>query len=154
MLSTESALAAAIKVEEAKLKLMEEQLKPVPLVSPIAGIVSLVLRRSGETVVAGEPILRITATRPDRIRGFIRQPLLFEPKVGMMVEVRTRGDSRKTAQAKITNVGTAMEPLTPSLISAMHLPPAPVPEPGLRIEIAMPAGLNLRPGEFVDVVSP
>lgn len=154
MLTTDSALTAAIKVQDAKLKLAEQQLTPVPLVSPIAGVVSLVLRRTGEAVVAGEPILRITAAQPDRITGYVRQPMSFEPKVGMVVEVRTRGHLRKSAQSKITNVAAAMEPLTPTMISAMHLPPTPVPEPGLKIEVALPASLGLRPGEFVDLLSP
>jgi multidrug resistance efflux pump len=153
-LSTESALASAIKVQDAKLKLAEQQLTPVPLLSPIAGVVSVVLRRNGETVVAGEPILRIVAARPDRLSGFLRQPLPFEPKVGMPVEIRSRSTPRVSAASKIVAVGPTMEPLTPTLISAMHLPPTPVPEPGLKIQVAIPTGFVVRPGEFVDVISP
>jgi multidrug resistance efflux pump len=151
-LSTDTALAASIKVQDAKLKLAEEQLMPVPLVAPIGGIVSLVLRRAGETVVAGEPILQITAAQPVRLTGFLRQPLPFEPKVGAVVEVRSRTNSRQSAQTKITHVGPAMETLPITLVSAMHLPPTPLPEPGLRIHIALPEGMTLRPGEFVDVI--
>lgn len=153
-LSTQSALAAAIKVEEAKLKLAEQQLTPVPILAPISGVVSVVFRRSGETVVAGEPILRIVAPRPERLSGFLRQPLPFEPKVGLPVEIRSRVAPRVVASSKIIAVSPTMEPLTPSLISALHLPPTPVPEPGLKIQIAIPPGFAVRPGEFVDVIAP
>lgn len=152
--SSQSALAAAIKVQEAKLRLAEEQLTPVPLVAPIDGIVSLLLRRDGEAVTAGEPIVRITATRSERLTGFLRQPLPFEPKPGMAVQVRTRTPARLAATTKILQVGPAMEPISPSLLSAMHLPVNPPPEPGLRVQMAVPAGLPLRPGEFVDVTIP
>ena len=151
-LSPESALTAAIKVQEAKLKLTEEQLTPMPLVAPIDGVVSAVLRHPGENVTAGEAVLRVHATRSARLTGFLRQPLLLEPKPGMTVEVRTRNSARQDATTKITEVGAAMEPISPSLMAAMRLPPNPPPEPALRIQFAMPAGLALRPGEHVDVI--
>ena len=151
LLTAESALSAAIKVQDAKLKLAEQQLTPVPLLAPIGGVVSILLRRAGETVTAGEPILRITAERPERLTGFLRQPLPFEPKVGMPVQIRSRKTSRQTAESTIVNVSPAMEAISPTLVSALHLPPNPVPEPGLKVQIAIPNGFALRPGEFVDV---
>lgn len=151
-LSSETALASAIKVQEAKLQLAEAQLTPLPLVAPINGVVALLLRRNGETVIAGEPILRINATRPDRLVGFLRQPLSFEPKAGMTAEIRTRTLPRHFTTAKILQVGPAMEPITPTLVAAMRLPASPVPESGLRVEFTLPAGLPLVPGEHVDVI--
>lgn len=151
-LSGESALAAAIKVQEAKLRLAEEQLSPVPLVSPIDGVVSLVLRREGEVVVAGEPVLRVTATKPARLTGYVRQPLAFDPKPGMTAEIRTRSTPAKVALTTVTQVGVALETISPTVLAAMHLPPTPTPETALRVEFALPASLGLKPGEHVDVV--
>ena len=122
------------------------------MVVSIGGVVSLLLRRTDESVVASESILRITATKPERLSGFLRQPLPLEPKVGTEVEIRTRGNSRQVATSKILEIGAAMEAIPSTLVSAMHLPPSPVPEPGLRIQFALPAELKLRPGEFVDVI--
>lgn len=150
-LSGESALAAAIKVQEAKLKLTEEQLTPQALVAPIDGVVSLVLRRTGEAVAAGEPVLRVTAQKPERLTGFMRQPLAFQPKAGMAAEIRTRSLPAKVAQTSITAVGVAHEVLSPTMIAAMRLPAAPAPETALRVEFALPPGLDLRPGEHVDI---
>lgn len=163
VLSAKSALSSSIKVAEARLKLAEAQLAPRPLVSPIRGVVSLlvrrqgepaVARRQGEAVVAGEPILQVIATHPERLTGFLRQPLSLQPQPGMPVEIRTRAGKRISAQSRILHVGVGMETITPSLVAAMRLPPTPPPEPGLRIQIEIPAGLALRPGEFVDVVIP
>lgn len=151
-LSGESALAAAIKVQDAKLKLTEDQLMPLPLVAPIDGVVSLVLRRAGETVVAGEPVVRVTAPKSERLAGYVRQPLAFDPKPGMAAQIRTRNTPPKVAATTITHVGPALELLSPTVLTAMRLPPTPLPETALRIEFSLPAGLNLRPGEHVDVI--
>ncbi len=163
VLSAKSALDSSIKVAEARLRLAEAQLAPRPLVSPIRGVVSLlvqrqgqpaVARRQGEAVVAGEPILQVIGTQPERLTGFLRQPLSLQPEAGMPVEIRTRAGKRTVARSRILHVGAGMEPITPSLVAAMRLPPTPLPEPGLRVQIEIPPGLTLRPGEFVDVSLP
>lgn len=150
-LSPDTALAAAIKVQEAKLQLAEAQLTPMPLVAPIDGVISDVLRRQGESVTAGEAVLRIHAPKSARLTGFLRQPLSVEPKVGMTAEIRTRTNTRQVTTTKITEVGAAMEPIPAGLIAAMHLPTSPPPAHALRVQLALPAGLTLRPGEYVDV---
>jgi multidrug resistance efflux pump len=151
-LSGESALAAAIKVQEAKLRLAEDQLSPVPLIAPIDGVVGLTLRRAGETVVVGEVVLRVTATKPERVTGYLRQPLVIEPKPGMVAEIRTRTNPVKVAETTITYVGATLEAISPTVLAAMRLPPVPTPETALRVDFAIPSGLSLRPGEHVDVV--
>ncbi len=150
-LSAKSGLAAAIKVQDAKLKLAEEQLAPTPLVAPIDGVVSAVLRHPGEGVTAGEAVLRITAARAERLVGFLRPPMPFEPKVGMPAEVRTRASKRLVGTTKITEIGAVLEQMPGGIIAAMHLPSNPPPEHALRIHFTMPAGFALRPGEMVDV---
>jgi multidrug resistance efflux pump len=153
-LTTESALAAALKVEEAKLKLAEAELMPVPLTAPIDGVVSALMRRAGEAVVPADVIVRITSAKSERISGYLRQPLAMDPKPGMTVQVRSRASSRQSATTKILEVGPALEAIPLSLVAGMRLPPNVVPEPGLRIVLAMPAGLALRPGEQVDISLP
>jgi multidrug resistance efflux pump len=150
-LSGEPALAAALKVQEAKLRLAEEQLAPVPLVAPFDGVVTVVLRRAGETVMAGDPVLRLTSAKTDRLAGYLRQPLAFTPKVGMVAQIRTRGSAPKSASTKITQVGAALEAIPATVVAAMRLPPNTAIETGLRVEFAVPAGMDLKPGEHVDV---
>jgi multidrug resistance efflux pump len=146
-------LRAAVKQKEEQLGLIEAQLSPVPLIAPINGVVTSIYRRSGETVSAAEPILQVSATHSARIIGFLRQPLPFEPKPGMEVEVRTRTFLRRVGTARIAQVGAQLEPISPTLLAAMRLPVANIPTDfGLRVHITAPAGLALRPGEQVDLI--
>jgi multidrug resistance efflux pump len=123
-----------------------------PLIAPIDGVVSVLLRHPGETVAAGETVLRITSRKATRLTGYLRQPLPFEPEVGMSAEIRTRGAPRQAAMTKVTGVGGAMEAIPSSLLAAMRLSDKSGPEHALRILFAMPPGLALRPGEHVDVI--
>jgi len=148
--STDSALAAAIRVQEEKLRLTEARLGPVILRAPIDGIVSAIYRRSGENISAGEPILHIAEATPKRLVGYVRQPLAFEPRAGQPVEIRSRTMPRVVAHATIESVGAIMEPVPPTLLAALNR--ADVPELGLRVHIPLPPGLPLHPGECVDVI--
>jgi multidrug resistance efflux pump len=146
-------LRAAIKVQEEKLRLAEAQLSPIPLIAPIDGVVTLVHRQPGETVAAGESIFQVSATHSDQLIGFLRQPLSLHLKPGTTVEVRTRTLQRQTASATITHVGQLLEPISPTLLAAMRLPVSNVPtEFGVRVVVAAPRGLSLRPGEQVDLI--
>ncbi|MEY2878334.1 MAG: hypothetical protein RLZZ15_714 [Verrucomicrobiota bacterium] len=150
-LAGKAALDAALKVQEAKLRAVEQQLAPLPLIAPIDGVVTLLARRNGEGVAAGDAVARVLATKSDRVTGFLRQPMPFTPRAGQAVELRTRATRRVVAASKIIEVGPAMESVSPSILAAMHVPTNTPPPPGLRIQIAIPTGLKLVPGEFVDV---
>jgi multidrug resistance efflux pump len=146
-------LRASLQLQEEKLRLTEAQLKPVALVAPIDGVVTLVHRRAGETVAPGEPVFQITALTVETIVGFMRQPVGEGPKPGDTVEVRTRALPRRLATATVAQVGVQLEPLPPTLLAALNLPVSAVPtELGLRVHVAAPAGLALRPGEQVELV--
>lgn len=146
-------LRAAVKQKEEQLRLIEAQLSPLPLVAPIDGVVTLIYRRSGETVSSAEPILQISAIHSTRIIGFLRQPLPLEPKSGMEVEVRTRTFLRRVGTARVAQVGAQLEPISPTLLAAMRLPVVSIPTDfGLRVHVTAPEGLALRPGEQVDLI--
>ncbi|MDP3068954.1 MAG: HlyD family efflux transporter periplasmic adaptor subunit [Opitutaceae bacterium] len=151
--SPAQALRASIKLQEERLRLAEAQLRPIPLIAPIDGIVTLAFRQPGEVVVAGEPIFQITAAGSQHIIGFLRQPGATTPTPGTAVEVRTRSLPRRTGTAVIAQVGTHLEPITPTLLAALHLPVTnPPTELGLRMHVTVPTDLALRPGEQVDLL--
>ena len=132
-------LRAAIKQKEAQLRLIQSQLSPLPLIAPIDGVVTQLYRRAGENVASGEPILQISATRAERIIGFLRQPLPLEPKPGMEVEVRTRTFIRRIGTARVSQVGELLEPISPTLLAAMRLPVTAIPtDVGLRVHVTPP----------------
>lgn len=151
--AAEEGLRASIEQKEAQLRLLEAQLAPQTLVAPIDGVVTQLYRRSGENVTSGEPILQISATRSERIVGFLRPPFPLEPQPGMEVEVRTRTFLRRIGTARITQVGQVLEPISPTLLAAMRLPVTAIPtDVGLRVHVTPPQGLTLRPGEQVDLI--
>lgn len=152
--SEPSALRAGIAVEERNLDLTEAQLGPVPLISPIDGIVSAVLHREGESVPSGEPVLSISARTTDRIVAYIRQPLNFEPRVDAPVEVRLRSVRHSSGTGKILAVGTQLEPILGELLPQRGASGSAGPvEYGLPILVSIPPEVKakLLPGEIVDL---
>ena len=124
---------------------------PVALTAPIEGTITKIHRFPGDTnavVAAGEPIMTITAPRPDRLIAFIRQPMTFDPKPGMKVLIRPRARSHKTYEAMIDKVSPQLAPIRSEL-----LPPGQSRvELGLPIIIEkLPADLHLYAGELVDL---
>ena len=145
---TDDPMRAMLVLQDAKLRQVEAELSPVPLRVSMDGVITAVFYRSGESVTAGQPIVSIASVQPVRIVGYMRAPNLDEPKVGMKVEVRTRGGRREVGLAQITEVGTQLE--VPALALASSATP-PNTELGLPLEISLPANLRIRPGELVDL---
>jgi multidrug resistance efflux pump len=145
---TDEPLQAAIAAEESKLKLTEADLSPITLRAAVDGMVDVIYHHPGEAITAGEPLVGIAPMNAVRIIGYLRPPILNEPKIGSPVEIRTRGPRQQSATAKIIEVGTQFEALPVDLQIPVRLPNA---ELGLPVCISVPAGLNIRPGELVDL---
>lgn len=148
--AADAALASELRVAEAKLRLAEARLAPEPLLAPMDGVITRVLRRAGEVVVAGEPLVAVASPEPRRLVGWLRQPLAVEPMSGTPVELRSRRPDRAAAASKILAVGRVLEPVPATQLALLDR--ATVPELGLRVYFSLPDGLALRPGEFVDVM--
>lgn len=138
-------ISTAIAAQEEQFRRTEGS---TALRAPMDGIVSIVNRRSGENIAAGEPILTISSERAERIIGFIRLPISYEPKVGDKVEIRTRGSNAQKASATIQKVGSRMELFTQPLRVRNF---AATQERGLPILVNLPESLNVYPGEIVDL---
>lgn len=125
------------------------QLEPVALRSPIDGIVQAVHRRKGENILAGASIVTIAATQSDRIVGYLRDPLPFNPTEGMKVRVRTRSLKRDEGDGAIAFIGGQFELVTNQ---ALTLPGVP-PQVGLPIAVSVPPAIKsaLRPGQVVEL---
>lgn len=124
-------------------------LAPVTLVAPISGMVSLVYRQAGENVVEGEPLVAISSIWSDRIVGYLRQPFPVDPKVGMEVVVTTRDAKRQEFRSEITQVGAQVEVITNALAFVRT---GFLVDAGLPVVVGMPPGIQLRPGEIVDLI--
>ena len=141
----------AIAVEEDKARVFEAKMTPLMLRSPTNGTVTTIHRHSGEQVIAGEPIATITSPNSVRIVGFLPQNFPVAPCVGMEVEVCTRKLKRATARATVTGISPNLEAITNSLVAPLAVRPVLMPALGRKVSISLPAGLELLPGEPVDL---
>lgn len=142
------ALRATLALQSERLKLLEEQLRPVPLRAPIAGNVGEVFYRKDQYIAAGEQILTIITPGSDAIIAYLRQPLTVVPTVGGPVEIRSRRRDKLSAAGEIIAIGPQMQELSPGL-------QRPLPfryDSGLAIKVSLPPELDLLPGEIVDIV--
>ncbi len=140
----------ALDLEESELAALERLLGPVDLVASTDGVVAAVHRRVGENVVAGELILTLSGEKPERVIGFIRQPINVELRTNMVVEVRSRGRQRESGLGRIIAVGTQLEPVLPELLPRGTS--SNTVEYGLPFLVSLPAGLRALGGENVDLV--
>lgn len=139
---------AALLLAERQLQLAEAQLQPITLTAPISGIVSKIDKYEKAAVATGDAIMTIASSTPDRIVGFVSQPIRLEPKVGMRAEVRTRGQVRALGQTQVTHVGPRIELFdAPLRVRGMGA----AQERGLPIVMALPPNIHVRPGELVDI---
>jgi HlyD family secretion protein len=145
---TDDPLRAAIAAQESKLRLTEAELSPITLRAPVDGMVNMIFHHAGEAVTAGEPIVAIAPLNAARIVGYLRPPILREPKVGARVQVRTRGPARQAGSAEIVEVGSQFEAIAPALQGPLKMA---AQELGLPIGISLPPNLSVRPGELVDL---
>lgn len=155
------ALAAAIRLQENALRLIEAESFPAPLVAPFDGMVGRVFRSNGDRVSAEEPILMLRSPHPRYIVGYLPQPVRVQPVVGMPVVIRSpsRGNVEFTGQ--VVSVGVQIEsmdevellnaPASSRVMRTSDGTPTLVPT-GLPVQVAMGEGSpSLRPGEIVQL---
>lgn len=155
-------LQAILNLQEERLRLAEEELSPEGLVAPLDGIVIAIHRRSGQNVVAGEPIITIGATNASRIIAYALPPFTDEIRVGAQVEVVRRSARRESGIGRVLFVAPIMEPVPALLYNPLNarslgLGNRPIDlggqgvEVGVPVVISLPPELPLRPGELVDL---
>jgi hypothetical protein len=120
---------------------------PITLNAPISGEVNFI-RQEREFVRLGEPILTISANRADRIIAYLKQPLPFEPEVGMQMQVVTRSRNPTRFLTEVAQIGARVEVITNSIA---YIQPGALVDAGLPVILPVPPEVQIRPGEVVDV---
>jgi multidrug resistance efflux pump len=115
--------------------------------SPIAGTVMEVHRRSGQAVRPGQIIMVIASGKPDYIVSYVRQQQPVKPAPGMAIEIRKRTPERTMARTYVQGVAEHVE-----LVPEHQLRDTRTPEWGTPVRIEIPANMQLKPGELVDVL--
>jgi len=150
--SPEEAVSKGIELLVQKLRVLELRSGPQELLAPASGQVCTLHRGTGEQLQAGDVILSIAPSSSSRLIAYLRQPLREIPKPGMTVLLRTRRSGAESLRSTIQEVGHSLQPVPRTLVNPL-LPSSTI-ETGLPVSIRCPEGLNLLPGELVDVSLP
>lgn len=105
-----------------------------------------IVRRPGEVVAAGDPILAVAEGTPTEIVAYVNEQALARARTHTSVDlVKTRAPAQ-IAKASIRDVGPTIELMPQRLWRSPN-----APQWGLPIVIDVPPGLALMPGETVGV---
>ena len=144
-------LKQALALEEEKIKVFEQKMRPLRLLAPISGIVTVIHHQAGEQITPGLPIAFVTSRQSGRIVGYLPPAFPITPRLGMKVEVRTRSPKRQKATASVIGIGPHLETVTNTLVQPVLVRPVVVQPLGRPISISLPPELKLLPGEPVDL---
>jgi hypothetical protein len=111
-------------------------------------MVSGVNRQSGESAVEGELLVTINSLTSERVVAYLRQPYPIDPQVGLEVVMVTRERKPRRVMGSILQVGAQMEMITNALA---FIRTGSLVDAGLPIVVSIPTGINVRPGEILDL---
>ncbi len=140
-------LRATLAWQERRLEQIEAEFAPIAVRAPTSGVIVHLHRKSGEFVVSGSVIAVVRSETPEFIIGYMKPPILLDPHPGMEVEIIPRSERTQRVRSEIMEVGTQFEALGP----VFHGPFSAEEERALPMKIRIPPGLQLRPGELVDL---
>lgn len=105
-----------------------------------------VVRKPGEFVLAGEPLLVIAEKEPTAIVAYVSQEQLSEVKETKVVQIIKSTAPAKIAQSQVVNLGPTMEIMPQRLWQNPS-----VAQWGRPVVIKIPPGMDLLPGETVGI---
>jgi len=155
--SVDDALAVirkAISVQEKRVEELVTQMealdrrKALELKAPIDGVVSNILHRQAEVVLAGDPIVTVAENEITGIIAYAGENLMDAIEEGMTVEVVKTGEpaSVQVESSEVTFVGPAVEQIPAQLWQNPN-----VPQWGRPFLIKTPVEMELIAGEKVGV---
>ncbi|MBP7050685.1 MAG: hypothetical protein KBE65_06700 [Phycisphaerae bacterium] len=104
------------------------------------------IRRAGEVVSAGDPILAVAQTQPTEIVAYANEQQVGYLEDDMTVELVKMRYPAQIAQSNVLSIGPTIELLPQRLWRSPT-----IPQWGRPVMIAVPPGLDLVPGELVGV---
>ncbi|HIJ65946.1 MAG TPA: HlyD family efflux transporter periplasmic adaptor subunit [Candidatus Hydrogenedentes bacterium] len=138
-----------IRVQEARLSEIAQRTQFLVLRAPLAGRVSSIVCRSGETVLAGMPVLTIASPDSQRVLAYIPEHSLRAVEVGAVAEVYSRRKAGPAVRGSVLRVDGKVEAMPMALWRNQA-----VSERGLSILVGgIPPG-RFFPGEALDVRFP
>jgi multidrug resistance efflux pump len=133
-----------IRVQENRIAQIGERRKLLVLKAPLAGKVSRIFHRTGETVLSGDPLLSITDARSERVLAYVDEGTARNIRIGDSVVVSSRDRPIRYASAKILRVNSKIEEFPIRLRRNPYLP-----QWGLSILVGNIPGDRFYPGEVL-----
>jgi len=139
-------LVEAIEVESHRLEELEVQRRALFLRSPVEGQVSQVLCRRGQSVVPGQPVVIVSEASVHEIVAYLTEDDSRHVAPSTPVVISTRGAGGIVAESVVLRVGPTIQQLPPRLWRNPR-----VPDYGRAVVVAAAPGMQLTPGELVNV---
>lgn len=142
----DAAMLAAIQVKEKEIRRVEKQIQPLPVHSPVKGMIAAIHYANGSYTERGDVIATIHASDVEYVMGYLRHPVRSLPEVGAEVQILVPSRN-EWFTGIISTIGNQMVPihdmlaLTAGLQAEYALP--------LRIEVAPDS--PVLPGERIEI---
>lgn len=139
-------LQEAIEVESRRLDEIDVRRQALVLRSPVAGQVSDILCRRGQSVRPGEPVVVVAEGSVREIVAFLTEDDGRDIAPSTPVMVSTRGGGGTVSESVVIRVGPSIQEMPPRLWRNPRRP-----DYGRAVVIAAVPGMRLTPGELVNV---
>lgn len=148
----------AVTVQERQVEQLLTQLTALVLKSPLDGVVSQIpqrpgqgvarrfMRRTGETVLAGEPILAVAAASSSEVIAYIPEDQVGGVREGMKVELVKTSEPEQIAPSRVSYIGPVTEEMPVRLWRNPNFP-----QWGRPFLVKVPRQMELTPGELVGI---
>ena len=135
-----------VRAQETRLSDILQRTQFLVLRAPLDGKVSTIFYRTGETVLAGTPVLAVASPDSQRVLAYLPERSLRDVQVGAIAEVHSRRIGGPAARGKVLRVGSRIEDMP---IALWRNPMTA--ERGLSILVGdLPTG-RFYPGEALDL---
>jgi multidrug efflux pump subunit AcrA (membrane-fusion protein) len=132
---------------EQKLNELNEREREVVLMAPCDGFVSNINSQIGEVVILPDfPVLSITEEKPSSIIAYVGENMVGNFTGRNRVEVVKGSEPKQIGRSEITHIGPRVEQLPQRLWRNPT-----IPQWGRAVQIEIPLGMNLLPGELVGI---
>ncbi len=135
-----------IRTQEARLKELNEQRKFLVLKSPLAGKVTSIFHRIGETVLSGTPILTVSSPDSSRVIAYVNEKSAAKITAGLNANIFSKREKKQVLNAKVIKVSSKIEEM-PTRLRRNPM----IPEWGYSVLIGETPPHTFLPGEILDV---
>jgi len=136
----------AIAVQQHQIEQIMKRRQTLELKAPFDGIVSQIQDLSGETILAGDPIMTITEVKPTEIIAYANENQLGHVKEAMPVKLIKNSAPAQIASSQVVHIGPDVQLMPQRLWQNPTLA-----QWGRPILIKIPPDLRLIPGEIVGI---